>query len=83
MDWIIEMMEFDVKCRRCEKPMTLRVRDARARASFEKDGALCQACYKPGYHVGSTPHATQLGSSPNGRPTASPAPSVRKETGSA
>ncbi len=43
------MVEFDVKCRGCQKPITLRVRDEEGRRILEKDGALCEACYEPGY----------------------------------
>jgi hypothetical protein len=42
------MIEFDVKCRSCGKPMTLRVRDDQSRVFFEKYGVLCEACYAPG-----------------------------------
>ncbi len=42
------MIEFDVKCERCRKPITLRVCYELARAFFEKHGAFCEACYKPG-----------------------------------
>jgi hypothetical protein len=42
------MIEFDVKCRRCKKLITLQVRDARARVFFEEKGALCDDCYKVG-----------------------------------
>ncbi len=45
------MIEFDVKCRICGKPLTLRVRDGQSRVFFEKHGALCEACYKPGYPI--------------------------------
>jgi hypothetical protein len=40
------MVEFDIKCRECGKPITLRVRDQQARDFFEKDGAFCEACYR-------------------------------------
>ena len=39
------MIEFDVKCRSCGKPITLRVRDDQSRVFFEKHGALCEACH--------------------------------------
>ncbi len=42
------MIEFDVRCGGCEKPITLRVRDEESRAFFEKNGALCEVCYKHG-----------------------------------
>ncbi len=42
------MIEFDVKCRICGKPLTLRVRDGQSRVFFEKHGVLCETCYKPG-----------------------------------
>jgi hypothetical protein len=45
------MIEFDVKCRICGKPLTLQVRDSQSRVFFEKYGALCEACSKPGYPV--------------------------------
>ena len=40
------MIEFDVKCLGCKKVITLGVRDEQARAFFEENGALCEACYK-------------------------------------
>jgi len=43
------MVEFDVKCRECQKPITLRVRDEEVQRILETDGALCEACYEPGY----------------------------------
>ncbi len=43
------MIEFDVKCGGCERPITLRVRDEQSRHFFETNGALCEVCYKPGY----------------------------------
>jgi hypothetical protein len=43
------MIEFDVKCRSCQKGITLGVRDAQARAFFEQYGALCESCDPPGY----------------------------------
>ncbi len=43
------MVEFDVKCRGCAKLITLQVRDRQAQDLFEKDGALCEACYRAGY----------------------------------
>ncbi len=42
------MIEFDVKCERCKKPITLRVWSEHARAFFGRHGALCEACYEPG-----------------------------------
>jgi len=42
------MIEFDVKCSSCKKLITLRVRDAQARAFFEEKGALCANCYRVG-----------------------------------
>ena len=42
------MIEFDVKCLRCKKLITLQVRDARTQVFFEEKGALCEACYKVG-----------------------------------
>ena len=41
------MIEFDVRCRKCKKPITLGVRDEHARLFFEQTGALCEACYRP------------------------------------
>ena len=43
------MIEFDVKCGSCKKPITLRVRDEQSRSFFEGNGAFCEVCYKPGY----------------------------------
>jgi hypothetical protein len=43
------MIEFDTSCQSCGTPITLRVRDERTRAFFEKHGALCEACHQPGY----------------------------------
>jgi hypothetical protein len=43
------MIEFNVECLRCRKLITLRVRDERSRAFFERTGALCEVCYTPGY----------------------------------
>jgi len=42
------MIEFDVKCGSCKKPITLRVRDEQSRSFFEGNGAFCEVCYKPG-----------------------------------
>jgi hypothetical protein len=42
------MVDFDAKCRECGKPITLRVRDGRAKELFEKQGALCERCYQSG-----------------------------------
>ena len=42
------MIEFDVKCLRCKKLITLRVRDAPARVLFEEKGRLCEDCYNVG-----------------------------------
>jgi hypothetical protein len=43
------MIDFDITCGKCGKPMTLRVRDEEARALFEQHGALCEACDEPGF----------------------------------
>ncbi len=43
------MIDFDITCRKCEKPMTLRVRDEQTRELFEQQGALCAACDEPGF----------------------------------
>jgi hypothetical protein len=51
------MIEFDIQCRLCRTPMTLQVRDERARAAFEKDGALCDVCYELGYRARATTDA--------------------------
>jgi len=74
------MIDLDVKCRRCGKPMTLRVRGEQARRLFLKDGALCEACHAQGSHVGPAPAqaATQPAGSMNGRPSVRPVPSLRK-----
>jgi hypothetical protein len=40
------VIEFDVKCMSCKKLITLRVRDEQSRVFFEKNGALCEACYE-------------------------------------
>jgi hypothetical protein len=50
------MIDLDVKCRRCGKPMTLRVRGEQARTLFLKEGALCEACHTLGCHVGPAPN---------------------------
>lgn len=46
------MIEFDVKCRKCRKRITLGVRDEQARAFFETCGALCEGCYGSGAEAG-------------------------------
>lgn len=74
------MVEFDVKCRQCGRPITLGVRDEAARAFFESEGALCQACYQPGYRVGARRHATPA--RPTGRARLIPALSQRGEADS-
>jgi hypothetical protein len=51
------MIEFEVTCISCTKAITLRVRDEPARAFFETHGALCEACYKPGYQPASARRA--------------------------
>jgi|GraSoiStandDraft_34_1057297.scaffolds.fasta_scaffold942439_1 hypothetical protein len=43
------MIDFDIKCRKCGKPLTLRVRDEHTRALLEHDGAFCEVCHEPGY----------------------------------
>ncbi len=43
------MVEFDVKCRQCAKPITLRVRDQEAQEVFVRDGALCEDCYRASF----------------------------------
>jgi hypothetical protein len=80
-DGISDMIDFDVKCRRCGKPMTLRVRDEQARRLFLKEGAFCEACYGLGRRVGSAPAqaATQPAGSTNGRPTARLVSSLLKD----
>jgi hypothetical protein len=47
------MIDFDVKCRKCGKPMTLRVRDEQARMLLEQAGAFCERCHELGFR--STP----------------------------
>jgi len=68
LDRISHMIEFDVQCRLCRTPMTLQVRDERARAAFEKDGALCDTCYELGYRSRVTMHAAPSASSAKGHP---------------
>jgi len=68
VDGISDMIEFDVQCRLCRTPMTLQVRDERARAAFEKDGALCDVCYELGYRSRVTMPAAPSASSANGHP---------------
>ncbi|HYB41283.1 MAG TPA: hypothetical protein VEL75_05900 [Candidatus Methylomirabilis sp.] len=51
------MIDFDIKCRKCEKPLTLRVRDDQARAFFEQHGALCEVCHMPGNRPSSSRRA--------------------------
>jgi hypothetical protein len=43
------MIEFDVECRRCRKPITLRVRDEESRMFFEENGALSDDCNERGH----------------------------------
>ena len=57
-DGIPDMIDLDVKCRRCGKPMTLRVGGEQARKIFQQEGALCSVCYKPNPRVGATPTQT-------------------------
>jgi len=66
VDRISDMIEFEVQCRLCRTPMTLQVRDERARATFEKDGALCEVCYELGYRSRATTAAAPSTSSANG-----------------
>ena len=75
------MMDLDVKCRRCGKPLTLRVRGEQAQRLFQKDGALCEACYTPGPRVGSAPGgaATEPAAPVNGRSAARPVSSLQKD----
>ena len=44
-----QMIDFDVMCRKCGKPMTLRVRDEEARVLCEQHGVLCERCHEPGF----------------------------------
>lgn len=81
MDRISDMIEFDVQCRLCRTPMTLQVRDERARAAFEKDGALCDVCYELGYRARATTDAAPSTSSANGHPAPAPIGSLRREPG--
>lgn len=73
------MIEFEVQCRLCRTLMTLQVRDERARAAFEKDGALCDVCYEFGYRSRATADAVPSTSSANGHPAAAPIGSFRQE----
>ena len=81
MDRISNMIEFDVQCRLCRTAMTLQVRDERARAAFEKDGALCDVCYELGYRSRATTDAAPSTSSANGHPGAATSASLRRERG--
>lgn len=51
------MIEFDARCGGCEKPITLRVRDESSRAFFERNGALCEVCYRPDHRPASVRRA--------------------------
>jgi hypothetical protein len=53
-DEILDMIDLDVKCRRCGKPMTLRVGGEQARKIFQQEGALCSVCYTTNPRAGST-----------------------------
>ena len=79
------MIDFDTHCRRCRKPITLRVRSEQSRKVFLKDGALCEACYTLDRRVGIAPStvATQPGASANGHPTPRPVSSLTKDLESA
>ena len=79
MDRISDMIEFDVQCQLCRTPMTLQVRDERARAAFEKDGALCEVCYERGYRSRATTDAAPSTSAANGHPTTAPIVSLGRE----
>lgn len=81
MDRISDMIEFDIPCRLCRTPMTLQVRDERARDAFEKDGALCEVCYELGYGSRATTDAAPSTSSANGHPATAPIGSLRREPG--
>jgi len=81
VDRISDMIEFEVQCRLCRTPMTLQVRDERARAAFEKDGALCEVCYELGYRSRATPDAALSTSSANGHPATAPIGSPRQKPG--
>ncbi len=81
VDRISDMIEFDVQCRLCRTPMTLQVRDERARAAFEKDGALCEVCYELGYRSRATTDAAPSTPSANGHPATAPSSSLRREPG--
>jgi hypothetical protein len=81
VDRISDMIEFDIQCRLCHTPMTLQVRDERARAAFEKDGALCDVCYELGYRARATTDAAPSTSSANEHPAPPPIGSLRREPG--
>jgi hypothetical protein len=81
VDRISDMIEFDVQCRLCRTPMTLQVRDERARAAFEKDGALCDVCYELAYRARATTDAAPSTSSATGHPAPAPIGSLRREPG--
>jgi hypothetical protein len=51
------MIEFDVQCQICKKPITLRVRDEQCRAFFEENGALCEVCHERGDRPARAPRA--------------------------
>jgi hypothetical protein len=57
------MIDLDVKCRRCGKPMTLRVGGEQARKIFQQEGALCSVCYTP--NPRSATAATQAAPTPD------------------
>jgi hypothetical protein len=79
------MIDLDMKCRRCGKPMTLRVRGEQARKLFLKDGALCETCHTLGGHVEPVPAqgATEPAGPTHARACARPISFLEKDPESA
>jgi hypothetical protein len=75
------MIEFDIHCRLCRTRMTLLVRDERARATFEKNGAFCEVCSELGYRSNTPTDALPSPSSANGHPATVPMGSRRRQPG--